>query len=430
MEKIKNIKSTPQSHFSSDLYDRRKYKLKAHQTDALNEMLERNTRGNFLWLVTGSGKTLVSLYFLKKMIETDSPKYIIYTLPSEAISSVGDEIKSFGFKIDLVVPIKNILGDYPSYMKIIKPVDIRSGVVTMIEHDYLRKCDEILAEIAPESAVVFDECHKCLNDTLRTGSALDLSRACKKFVAMTGTPVVDNKVYKLINWFDQIYEDIEITEKNFWVGASAMISKLVINNIKVNNIEIVPEFKKAEWEEYKKYVPPVMGGINTYPQNTDFTTAMKLCYKVCDHEIVSTTLKYLKKNKGVHVVSQNKNHTLHLQKLFFENGIKSKDLKILTKKTDSVKLTSEGQEQYKIVISPIYKSSGYDLSTLSVQISSIYPSNQANRTQIKGRINRASQKSPELDYVFVHCGILTRIKENHMKASSLQSALSDLAAHI
>ena len=419
---------------TSLLYDKRGYRLKDYQRDALADMENSKHRGKFLWLATGSGKTYIVNNYMKNMMREINPKYIIYTLPAEAISTVGEELKNFGFEIDLVVPIVSTSGVYPPYMKVLKSCkEMSGGKITIIEHDYLRKCNDDLMDVAPHSLVIFDECHKLLNDTLRTGTALELSRASKHFVAMTGTPVVDNKLYKLVAWFEQIYEDIEITEKNFWVGANSMISKLVDTKVKVIEEEVESSFTEDEEKVYKTLVPPVMGGTNKYPHIQDFIKASDLCYTVCDRDLIKYTLENYKRG-GVHLIAKNKQHARELYDTLSAKKSKFKvnDILLLVEKNESVVLTADKVEKkevqpYKIVITPQSKSAGYDLAYLSTQIYSIYPSNQANRTQLRGRINRISQRSKSVTYIIVHCGILTRIMENHAKAGSLQAALSDLA---
>ncbi len=63
-------------------------------------------------------------------------------------------------------------------------------------------------------------------------------------------------------------------------------------------------------------------------------------------------------------------------------------------------------------------------------ITGVYPSNQATRTQLEGRINRIGSGHKLLKYVTVHAGILTYILEHHNQAKSLQIALGDLAREV
>ena len=85
---------------------------------------------------------------------------------------------------------------------------------------------------------------------------------------------------------------------------------------------------------------------------------------------------------------------------------------------------------YKVVIVPISKSEGYTLTRCNVMISSVYPSNQASRTQIEGRINRLTQNAKEVYYIIVHTGILTNILQNHNKARSLEKALAEISQKV
>jgi hypothetical protein len=56
-------------------------------------------------------------------------------------------------------------------------------------------------------------------------------------------------------------------------------------------------------------------------------------------------------------------------------------------------------------------------------ITSVYPSNNATREQLAGRINRIDQTTEPLLYKTVHIGILTTIMKNHNNAKSLSVAL-------
>mgnify|MGYP001331571356 CR=1 FL=1 len=83
----------------------------------------------------------------------------------------------------------------------------------------------------------------------------------------------------------------------------------------------------------------------------------------------------------------------------------------------------------KVVIVPIKRPEGYTLTRLKVLITSIYPSNQATRTQIEGRINRIGQKANVLEYRIIHAGILTNIMNNHDDAKSLEIALIKMSKY-
>ena len=126
-----------------------------HQIIAVNDIVknyELGRRGSFLWIPVGMGKTFIICKFLKYLKENNKlPPYIIYTLPSSAIKSVIQEIKDYGFEIDLLIPIKDMkhkqLHDDVVIKQVCEPEQYR---ITMIEHDYLRRCENKLLEVAPK----------------------------------------------------------------------------------------------------------------------------------------------------------------------------------------------------------------------------------------------------------------------------------------
>ena len=56
-------------------------------------------------------------------------------------------------------------------------------------------------------------------------------------------------------------------------------------------------------------------------------------------------------------------------------------------------------------------------------ITSVYPSNNATREQLEGRINRLGSNYEIVYYYIIHTGILTYILHNHNSAKSLSVAL-------
>ena len=281
------------------------------------------------------------------------------------------------------------------------------------------------------SIFIIDEVHKALNDTKRTSVALEISHLARNFVALTGTPVVDSKTYKLIWCLEQIVP-FEINESNFWVSANSMISKKVNTGIKTDRKEILAKFTVKEEKDYLRLVVPKMGGSNPVPSADEWLEAANICYQAADKKMIRETEQMLKKNIGVMLIAQNSKHQTKLLKLVLQKiNIKKEDI-FLLKGGDSIFLTDEAVKMkkvhdYKIVIVPIRKAEGYSLTRLGAMISSVYPSNNATREQIEGRINRIGQKRDTVYYRIVHCGILTYILKHHDDARVLSLALKSLA---
>ena len=70
------------------------------------------------------------------------------------------------------------------------------------------------------------------------------------------------------------------------------------------------------------------------------------------------------------------------------------------------------------------------MTRLNAMVTSVYPSNNATREQLEGRINRIGQSSDTVYYRIVHAGILTHILEKHNGARNLSAVLSALAEDI
>eukprot|EP01127_Copromyxa_protea_P008093 TRINITY_DN1851_c0_g1_i1.p1 TRINITY_DN1851_c0_g1~~TRINITY_DN1851_c0_g1_i1.p1 ORF type:complete len:1221 (+),score=281.09 TRINITY_DN1851_c0_g1_i1:456-4118(+) len=410
-----------------------------HQLDSLEEMKEahhKGRKGHFIWIPVGMGKTWIVLSYLNFLKTVDKlPKYIVYTLPSSAIKSIIHEIQSFGFALNLVIPTKNS-ASHPliKFAKHPGKSEIDEFTVNLIEHDHLRLCEETLASIAPQSIFIIDEVHKALNETKRTSVALSLSHLAEEFIALTGTPIIDSNTYKLIWWLEQIVP-FEVNEKNFWVAANGMVAKKVNTGVIVKREEVIAEMTAEEKEKYFHLVPPGLGGKNSNFSSHNLRTAIDLCYEACTKRMIEITVDCVKKEKkGVMLVAHNGAHQSQLLKGLVKSGIKEQDIFLLSS-GNSIFLTDQAVEEkkehdYKVVITTIRKSEGYTLTRLKVLVTSVYPSNNATREQMEGRINRIGQKAKEVKFYAVHVGILSYILKKHKDARNLSAVLETLADEI
>ncbi len=413
----------------------------AHQVKALEEMENAHMmgkKGHFLHLTVGSGKTLLVLSYLAYLKSINElPPYIIYTLPSEAIKSIIYEVEAFGFKVNLLIPLKNIDKDLKkTYGDKIKMGCLPEPfTVNLISHDaHLRMCRDDLPTIMPNAIFIIDEVHSALNETQRTSSALQLAELSREFIALTGTPVIDNHTYKLIFWLSKVVS-FGVNESNFWVAAAGMISKVVNTGVKIDRDNVLAIMTPDEMTKYQQHVPPGLGGVNTHPKSEDFRIAMDICYDVATREMINITKEILIAERGVFLVARNKQHQSQIKEMVLNiDDITEKDVYLIDKNS-SIILNDNTVEtgkvyDYKIVITTLRKSSGYTLSRLSALITSVYPSNNAVRTQLEGRINRLDQHSDVIFYRTVHTGILTHILDKHIDAKNLSMILRSIAEEI
>lgn len=73
---------------------------------------------------------------------------------------------------------------------------------------------------------------------------------------------------------------------------------------------------------------------------------------------------------------------------------------------------------------------GYDVTAAKYMISAPYPSNEASRVQLVGRIVRLSQKAPEVFIEMVHCGILSYSMKHHEVARLVAKSLSGMQKEV
>ena len=410
-----------------------------HQTEIVDLLLKQyntGTKGSFIWQTVGSGKTAIVLSYLGSLKRQEQlSKYILYTLPQTAINSIINEILLYGVPVNLIIPLADIKTRKQKYSKqgvnVISECRLESYAINLIEHDHARRCENKLLAFMPETFLVVDETHKALNDTKRTSVLLNFAKLSRHFIALTGTAIIDDKTYKLIPWLELIVK-YAVNSNNFFVAASSMINQQIDTGVKVDVEEISAIFTDQEYEIYRRMAPPNLDGINVNPSQSEMLRATNICYETASREMVSETLDLLDQNIGVMVVAKDAAHQeLLYERIIATNRVIPADIYILQAGM-SIHLTDETVEvgttpDYKIVIVSIRKSEGYTLTRLGSMVTSVYPSNQANRIQIAGRINRLSQQRLVIYHKIVHCGILTAILRNHNLAKNLEQALKDLA---
>lgn len=498
-----------------------------HQTDTVDDMLRLHAlgrKGNFLWIPAGMGKTSIVMWYLSRRLRHfDSasslsyqplPDFIVYALPSSALQSVLIEIQNFNVPCQLLFPIKGFTGEksaakrLPQGVKVVRDVlsELKPGVVNLIEHDHVVKClPEICAAVRASQSqagsngkflFIVDEVHKTLSkQTLRTSSTLTVAQNADEFIAFTGTPVINNNIFNLLDWTKMMLP-FELNSNNFLVAVNAMISRKIATKVKVVKesvwIDVVGMGKKSLSsgsntmavnipdpsdalaplaKEYVSLVPSrKFGGSNNYPSSKDIMRALEICWEVCDRTMVDICGDCVKDEKigSVMLVGRNVKHQVVLAELLVERNIaRREDILIIGKEPStaskghgqssfasassavstsgtvsrcftflsSVFLTDDSVKSkltpdYKVVITSIQRAEGYTLSRLGAMVTSVYPSNQASREQMEGRINRMSQKREEIWHYTVHCGLLSSIMKNHENARNLSEALKSLAVEI
>jgi hypothetical protein len=129
-------------------------------------------------------------------------------------------------------------------------------------------------------------------------------------------------------------------------------------------------------------------------------------------------------------VARDAAHQALLKRLIVAKGV-SPSLVFCLDSKNSIDLTDASVSMglvadYKVVICTLQHAEGYSLAKLGAMVTSVYPSNQAKREQMLGRIDGPAQVRTQISYCTVHCGTLTALLRHHSKAQSLQQALKSL----
>lgn len=438
-------------------------KLNDEQELGLAEMTSNHRKGfaSFLWMLVGQGKTLTVLKYLDT---TRSCKYIIWSLPKTAVGSVASQIKEVGFVPIQIYPSKGLLNKHTNENLIATTnTTLNSMAVHLIEHDHLRSLADHMATQMSETAFIFDEVHKAMQaGTKRTASALRLARIAKQLVALTGTPIVDKSGYGLIQWL-KLCVPYPISAKNFWVAANSMISPLNTGNVKTEEIIIqahesdedksffrnnFPE--RAPW--YGKTPFPTVKQWQDMRMRTNYivteqivNTAAKLILKHHDNGIKSHKMDIeLEKNNPTKswelnhqrplIVASSQAHVVIIVNKLLKSNVQPKDIlcvggirpDILPKNIQHKKtihlteqaVITEQEQPFKVVIAALRYCEGYSLTWCTCMITGCYPSNQASRTQMKGRINRLDAQRLIKRYITILGGV-TSITYRYQEAAKL-----------
>lgn len=417
--------------------------------DLLNSQLATGKRGFGLFITAGFGKTFTFLSFFHANRES-MPSRLVWSVNKEAISSIYGEMCLFMKPEDIYIIWTNKVDKvgkklkYPPFTRFIhlqneklslvlttedgtilkkSPLgDFPQNAFFLIKHDSLRLASSLAID---NSFFVMDEFHKALNsETKRTQAALRFASAAKQFAILSGTPTVDNNIFTIIPWLRQL-APFEVNASNFFVAMGLAVSVHKPGPMVLAEQEITVHVD----EEYKKQVPSALGGtLAPSSARLDIQKLIKLCVnKYCTPRMLELIRGSLAEGKKVMVIAQDKTHAKAI-----ETALEEVRPKITLTKDTSLNLTPANVRlqkvpDYKVVIVPQRYSTGFNLSTLSVIVTSIYPGNAAQRSQLLSRVNREGNVHKTLwIYRVMARHLMQRIYESQEKNDSFLKIVKDL----
>ena len=442
--------------------------LKPEQVLAVQEMKasERSGLASFLWMLVGQGKTLTVLRFLE---ETRRVKYVVWSLPKTAVSSVAKQIREVGRQPIQLYPSKGLLKKHPDQsLPATNVTSLKEQYVYLIEHDHLRRVSDALAPQMDNCAFIFDEVHKAMQSgTKRTAAALRLARIAKQLVALTGTPIVDKSGYGLMQWL-RLCVPFPVSASNFWVAANSMVSPLNTGDVIVEDLILQAPETDGDKAFFKQNFPAraPWHGQMAVPTAKQWSHMKTKTNEIVTNEIVRMAAelvdRHLEDGIARHsidcarekmdpdsawdqnyqrplIVASSQAHAVEIVNKLLLTGVSAKHILCVggtrpgplaptvehqktIHLTENAVLTGE-EKPYKIVVAALRYCEGYSLTWMTCLITGSYPSNQASRTQMRGRINRLDAQRLRKRYMTILAGTTTITFRYQLAAKMMEDAL-------
>lgn len=390
-----------------------------YQEEATTKMLTRRLEGktgHLLWMLIGAGKTKIILDYITALIERGrAPNYICFSVPPSTIANLEQEIK-IGTGLPYQVLDMRVGG---------LDQTLRPFMLNIVLHDHMRLggLDQQLLSVAPQMLFIVDEVHLCLNATIRTSIALEVTKLSWDFVGLTGSLIKDRAIEILIDWLSNVVE-FEVTPTNYWVALTSIIARRVELQSKLERHPLEVTMTDEEHKRYLSMVPSKLGGTAS---QLNFREVFDFCQAVITPTMVATTIHYVRQGLPVFLIARNARHQTQMATMLAEGGITRVHL-ISTH--NPIVLQAGDPREIDVVIATPQHSTGYTLTKIHITITSVYLTNQATRDQLEGRTYRLGQPSPIVTVIVFHTGILSYILRNYDNVRTRAQVLKAFAKEI
>ena len=149
----------------------------------------------------------------------------------------------------------------------------------------------------------------------------------------------------------------------------------------------------------------------------------RLSYKIATRDMAHQAIALLKTRKGVMIIARD---TARAEMLADEIPLLTRQKVLMTGNT-SVNLTPTSTP---VVLVPYRRATGYTLTALVTIVWTVYPSNEAVKTQLEARIDRVVQTAKALLYVRVLTPLFEVMEEKHSQGKTLEEALKVMVDEI
>jgi hypothetical protein len=238
-------------------------------------------------------------------------------------------------------------------------------------------------------------------------------------------------VLLLIRWLEANVK-FKVNEQNFPVATNAMISYSPRTTVEVVERDMAFELTPEQRAQYEH-------------KNTSFRSMVELCKEATRDIIVSEVVKEVGKGRHVFVVAENMRDQAVLSNMVRERlataliaclggtpspNFQTSELARIDNYpsmdfTDE-KVAANIVPDYDVVITRSKFNSGYNMTRCTVMVTGVYFGNEADRVQLKGRINRLSQNNDTVFYthIFPNNTVLEMVHRDYAKVTQINKCLA------
>jgi hypothetical protein len=397
-----------------------------HQAQRLQQIQESPCKCHPVNQSVGTGKSALAYeWMIQTMRRNSLAIYLIITTVDSAIATLIEQARLQGIPdkcIDILIPLKGKRkADNESKYKDF----IRHGQktptpyhLTIIEHDHLRICADQLVEIMPSALLVIDEAHKSLYQSKRSAVMHQLARLSIGTMVMSGTWVIDGKIYRLRAWLELSIAWGPVTTDTIWAALSEIGGVVIDTGVEVIR-QLVEVKRDPEMDrQYRSLLPPRLGGTNPNCSPKQLKAAVAMDYALCTTEMANQVKLWLanpENKRGVFAVAEHEKHrqqflnavaALHcVSEAETFNIASGKQLHLTSDLVAAKKV-----DPYRLVTGINKHLEGCCLDFL-----------QCMRV---GRLARVGQEAKQITDITVHTGLVTLLMNRHIDGKVLQREMN------
>ena len=405
------------------------------QERALMQLLYRvvdcRSRAHFLWMNMGAGKTFVSLLFGAALCALyglrPGAMKVLFVTAASAIETVVKDAR----QLDLVHCVLSSKYD----ARQLTAERMHSCQVIFVTHDLIKRIDVLdqLSDYASSALVVIDEVHVCSGRRTQRSTAVQLlANTARQLLMMTATPL--RRARERANLYELLKHVANFqcrNERDFMVACGA-ITRVPISDTVPTELELVSAENDQNRALLLRHIPARLGG--TSPQDRFdaplFRAALTDAFLVTDQYIVSCSMREIKAGRRPLVVARNQKHCRELIAALLAKGLRDANIWRFDENKPLESLPAAGNERspIRVGVLPISACLGFSATHFNVRIRGVFPSNEASRSQMDGRIARTGQPVRPVRLITVYCGITGLILNNHLETASLVRLMEQLNA--